>query len=373
MTTKIYSENDDMIYVNMSFVNNQLYPQPAQITEARTQAVIQNPSDWLMSVVRFDVDSHSIPINLPLMFVDPITGVKSQTLTKSTIFLTYLGNTYTEDIIFVPNPGPLLPSAIPFNYLPAIYDYQVWFNFVNTALGLAFTASGAVGSPPQFIYNAVTGLLDLYVDQNFIPAAGPNQIYISVNEPLYKYFTNFEMNFNIQVYTNQVPYNYAILRLTNTNTTLMPAVGSRQGLPLSVQAIVNLYKCTQLASGTGSLSSLRSIILTSNLLPFRAEGISTVGPNGANNSYNTNSTFPILSDFLVPVDQKVTEFRIVNEYLPTPQYRYINLYGRDPITTIDIKMYWTDFQQNIYPIFLANSEAINVKLLFQKKKTLLQN
>lgn len=373
MTTKIISDNEDMVYVNMSFLNNQAHPQPAQITETRTQSIIKNPSDWLMSVVRFDVDCHSIPINLPLMFVDPITNVKSQTLTKSTIYLTYLGNTYDEDIIFIPNPGPLLPSVTPLEYIPAIYDYQVWFNFVNTALGLAFIASGAVGSPPQFIYNAVTGLVDLYIDQNFIPSAGPNLIYISVNETLYKYFTNFEMNFNIQVYTNEVPYNYAVFRITDTNTTLMPPVGARNGLPLSVQNIINLYKCTQLASGTGSLTSLRSIILTSNLLPFRAEGISTVGPNGANNSYNTTGMFPILSDFLVPAEQKATEFRIVNEYLPTPQYRYINLYGRDPITTIDIKMYWTDFQQNIYPMYLASYESMNVKILFQKKKTLLQN
>lgn len=363
---------DDLVYINMTFVNNEDYPQPASVTETRSPAILENSSEWLMSVVRFDVDSHAIPINVPLMFEDPITGIKSQTQTRSTIFITYLGITYDQDIIFVPNPGPILPGPIPPSYIPAIFDYQVWYNFVNTALALAFTDAGLVGTAPKFIFNPLTGLVDLYVDQNFIPAAGPNQAYISVNETLYQYLTNFEYNYNIQVYTNKVPFSIAIFRITNDNTVVMPAIGSRQGLPLSLQAApANLYRTTQLSAGTGSFSSLRSILLTSNLLPFKPEGISTVGPNGGNNSYNTSAIFPILSDFLVPTESKVTDFRVVNEYLPTAQYRYINLVGRNALNTIDIKMFWSDFQGNIYPIFLGANASMSVKMLFQKKKTLL--
>ncbi len=360
-------ESDRIRYYNLSFVNLEGFPQQATAVETRTTPIIEKANDWLMSVVRFDVDSSAIPINLPLMFIDPITGIPSTTQTRSTVFITYHGGTFSADVNYVP-PPLILP---PLN-LPAIYDYQTWLDFVNTALAAALTASGAPGSPPLLIFNPVTGLINLYVDENYIPAAGANKIVIGINQVMYQYFNNFEYIYSPSTgLTNNAPFYFLKFKITDSNTLKMPAVGSRAGLPNAVQGstvppvLTNLYMYSQLAPGTGAWSSLRSIILTSNLIPYQVETI-TSNP-GLNANYASSNLFPIISDFLVPMERNVTEFRLVNEYLPTAEYRRVNLVGNGPLNTIDLKMYWTDFQGNIYPLYLQTSAGMSVKILFERK------
>ena len=355
-------ESDRIRYYNLSFVNKDDTPQHAASVETRTSPIIERASEWVMSVVRFDVDSSAIPINLPLMFIDPITGIPSTTLTRSTVFLTYHGGTFAQDVNYAP-PPLILP---PLN-LPAIYDYQTWLDNVNTALAAALTASGAPGSAPLFIFNPVTGLINLYVDENYIPLAGANKIVIGINQVLYQYFNNFEYAYSPSTgITNNAPFYFLKFKITDSNTLKMPAVGSRAGLPNAVQAApTNLFMYSQLAAGTGAWSSLRSIILTSNLIPYQVETI-TSNP-GSSTNYASSSRFAIISDFLVPMERNVTEFRLVNEYLPTAEYRRVNLVGNGPLNTIDLKMYWTDFQGNIYPLYLQTSAGMSVKILFERK------
>lgn len=350
-------------YYNLTYINNSNQQVPAQASETRTSPILRSAGDWLMSVIRFDVDAHSIPINIPNTISPTGSPGSGNFITTSTITLRYLGNIYTQPIIY-------LNDAVTIPYLtqvPTIYNYQRWLDFVNTAASLAFTASGAVGSPPIFIWDPLTKLINCYVDQNYIPAAGANKIEIFINEELYIYFTNFQFLFSNTTSNN--PDLLYLFNITNFNTDIMPAVGSRQNLPISIQAITNLYLYRQLEPGTASWNSIRSIILTSNLIPFRPESIPNKPTSQSNNASSSQS--PILSDFLVGVNNEVTLDRVKLEYLPTAQYRYIDLLGDNPFYTIDIQFYWSDFNGNINPIALIPGAGLSVKILFQKRNNLL--
>ena len=61
--------------------------------------------------------------------------------------------------------------------------------------------------------------------------------------------------------------------------------------------------------------------------------------------------FPTLTDYL-PSFNNFSDARSILTYLPTAQYRLIDLMGTNLIRTIIIKVYWTDFQNVIHPIKL---------------------
>ena len=55
------------------------------------------------------------------------------------------------------------------------------------------------------------------------------------------------------------------------------------------------------------------------------------------------------------------------EYLPTAEYRMIQLGGREPIMRVNLQAWWTDFSGNSYPIELSESGSFSAKVLFRKK------
>jgi len=347
-------DDNSHIYYNLTFINNDNFLVPADASETRASKILDNPSEWLMSVIRFDVDSHTLPLNIPLFQ----TG--STTATTSYITLKYLGNYYTQNIIFV-NPSLHFSGKRP----NGIFNYQSWLDFVNTALGLAFASTTVVGFSPLFIYNPLTQLIDLYVDGNFLPSAGANKIEIFVNPDLYLYLTNFQYDYDTQPILS--PFYTLRMAITNDNTIIIPAMGSRFEYPIATQAFAAaLYKNSQYAIGTASWNSVRGIILKSNLLPNRDEIIPT-SPTSANN-YSTSATMPIISDFLVPIQNDVTSNRVTLEYIPLSQYRYVDLLSTTPLEKVDFQMFWSDFLGNIYPIYLFPNTGMSVKILFEKKK-----
>ena len=349
-----YKDTDTLRYSNVSFLNRATIPQLAKATETRTSSLLQKPSDWKMSVIRFDIDSQTLPINVPLMQNYPTSNA-----TQSIVTLESKGVYYSTTIQYF--QGSSLPI---YNFL-TIYNYQDWLRSVNLALASSFTDSKIAGNPPLFIYDAKTGLIDLFVDNNFVPIGGVAPlINIFMNRQLFDYFKNFKNQYQLINSTN--PLLQYMIEVNGDNALLLPAVGSRQGLPFNVQTgYTDLYVITDSAPSTAGWSSVRSLILSSGSLPFRVETI----PNLNNTStYYSDNDFPILSDCLVRVESKVTDFRVVNEYLPTAQFRYLDLLSDTPLVKIDLLFYWTDFTGNIYPLYILPQKSFSVKLLFERRE-----
>lgn len=339
--------DDTHLYYNLTFVNDNSFVVPAEASETRATKVLANPSEWHMSVIRFDIDAHALPLNIP--------GMQHGSLTETESFATIKQNNvyFSENVIY--------SSSSLGEKVPVINNYQTWLDFVNKAFNVAYVGLGGGGFSPQFIYNPLTKLIDLYVDGNFLETTA-NKMEIYLNPILYLYLTNFEYQFNTEV---NLLHKFK-LRITDRNTIQIPSVGSRLGYPLSIQNIPGaVYKVTQTAQGTGSWSSVRGIVLQSDSIPCRHESV-PLNTNVSNN-LNSNTYLPIISDFLVPIENDVTNNRIVLEYLPSAQYRYTDLLSCTPLKTIGFKIYWSDFLGKLYPVELLPNTGMSIKILFQKK------
>jgi hypothetical protein len=144
----------------------------------------------------------------------------------------------------------------------------------------------------------------------------------------------------------------------------MPAPAARPFLPIALQTTTPLYKLSQSIISTNHWSSLRSIVLLGDGIPIRNELIS--GSSKVSQNFSSSNSLSIISDFLI--DFNILNDRFVLEYLPTAQYRYIDLIGHTPLTSISINIQFTDFSGNIYPVYLTPGAGMSIKFIFEKRK-----
>ena len=123
-----------------------------------------------------------------------------------------------------------------------------------------------------------------------------------------------------------------------------------------------MWKIVQEYSILGSnWTSLRKIIIATNTIPNTNEYVPTKGNSGVTNS------FPILTDFTPNFSQVGGETRSIAFYYPTSQYRLVDMISDQPLSKINIKIYWEDTAGNLYPLYISPSQQINLKLAFLRK------
>ena len=84
------SSSPDHVYLDLATVNNDMvgtYKQQLSFTETRTADIIDNPSNYFMSVVRFEVDTPgaSLPLFIPKMLIDGVNTDIDKTAYSITI------------------------------------------------------------------------------------------------------------------------------------------------------------------------------------------------------------------------------------------------------------------------------------------------
>lgn len=360
MGGSIEHKDNGHIYYNATFTNrppddpNLAVPMPAKFIDTRSEPILTNPSEWEMSVVRFDTSSALIPVSV----IPIITGI--------------LGNTYLQvSIRRTPlDEGTAFVTLTDHGYtdlgLPAgsVMSYQQLLDDVNTAYAAAYAAlivKPAGSAAPQFIWNASEQLIDLYVDPSYVRAPPADAtLTIGMSQSL-QVFLNGWITRKTQIATAQYQ-----LVLNPSEALVQPAIGARTNLPLSVQAApATLYKFQQQATMVGQWNNARTIIITSSLLPSRPEFIPT-NVTANSNSVSSGSA-RIISDFLLPPETNPMIGRTILEYLPTAEYRVIDLVGDAPLYSIDMQMLWTDFLGNVYPLILAPGSTFSAKILFRRK------
>ena len=112
------------------------------------------------------------------------------------------------------------------------------------------------------------------------------------------------------------------------------------------------------------MSSLKSIVFTSNTLPIANENLTI---SQINSPAGGAASLPIITDFEIPLDQLVTPISSeAIDYIPT-FYRLISMKGSEELRNIDIVAYWSDRGGNLYPVNLVPGRSMSVKLVFLKK------
>jgi hypothetical protein len=367
----LHNSSPDHVYVDISIANNNTNPnaQPVSIefSESRNSNYVEDASQYYLSIIKFKIDTLSLPVFIPLIQVnnednDVNLTVYSFTMKYKTfevqVFLEYM----PQDISIA------VPTSVETQNLQSeyyfIYNHKSVVKMLNTTLQSAFTAlnnlvvAGSDTLPtnksPFFIYDGSSGALVLNADINAYNTALANPIYLYANPSMYNLLSGFEYtrcgysalngkNFMFNIYDD------------NTNT-------------LEITDTYSVFNMFEEFNSVSLWSPVQSIVFTTPNLPINGTIVSQPKTFNSNVSMVNNSlstTQNIITDMSVAmIDGK--EYLPSVSYLPF-NYRLTDLNGRQGISQIKINCFWKDAYSNLYLMKLHSNSSAQMKVLFIKK------
>jgi hypothetical protein len=389
----------DAVYYDVLATNFQSTTTPPNIfvfNEARSNPYIQNPSLYDLSILRFNIDTGTLPIFIPS--IQPNQPDRNLTIYSVTL----VGNANNSGGIlpFAPvqkfvrwNPQdksalqPLPPSQTTSGTQDNrggyynCYSYQ-WFLYeiyiaLQSALGdvLAQYVSAGIALPnaltPSTCFSPV--ITWQYSSQSFILQAQldlyselvDSGIQIYFNAPLFSLFNSFPSVY--EGYSNSLATfgrnnRIVVANIGGSNTSqLFPA---NIGVDDFSYTVVNVYGEY---STTAPWSAISSIVFTSNTLPIEPNQVSTplifvngLPALGGNNANSEQVITDIVSDTGL--------YRPSLTYVPSAEYRRIHLYGNRPLHNLDISIYYRLRTSELVPFRLSSGGTVSLKIGFLKKR-----
>ena len=374
-----------------NFQSSEANPQPFYFNESRTQPYIMNPQDYFLSIIRFSVDTGTLPVFIPSIQpnqADPNLTIYSVSLSwlDPTTNISYVEQSFIEyqpqDIsITVPAPPSQTANGLQLNDTGYynVYSYQWLCYLVYLALQdvTAKLAVSTVGSPnpPDLTYapiiywdsssqksviSANTAVYDLN-EQFYTPTTAAVNVYM--NAPLFGLFSSFPARY--LGYGQNLGTDYRILIVDIGGTNNQVIIPPQPAVPGGVQ--YNAILVYQETSTCASITPILAIVFTSNTLPVESNIVST--PLVFNNNQlltfagQNAATSNIITDLVS--DSGIYTPNLV--YQPAAEYRKITLYGNSPLSNLDISVFYRLRNGSLQPFKLQSGGSITMKILFTKK------
>lgn len=382
-TTEIYKEIDN-IYLNISFQPPYLSNEPylLEYNVTKDTPILDKMSDYYLSIIRFDIPLSEIPITI----APPLPNQNPAALTYPNLLFPVIGITYNginypigpnNNLVFIPpnltSFGPPTQNFPYQNITPYywVYSYDWFLQIINNALLVAYNASPLPGlfptyAPPYFTYDATTQLISLIVPDFFTRIVAPAIAIptISFNFNMLQYLDGFPMRGNGLGAANGFE---ETIDLVNGN------VHDINGYALFGTAPTNpptYIKVTQSYITTQYWNPIKKLLLTSETIPVVKEYVQAQTPFGINTSLNPS--LPIVTDF-TPVIEKAGDQRTIAYYLPTAEYRKVNMISELPLQKVSLKVFWEDLYGNIYPLNIGSYQSASIKIVFLHKSLYKKN
>ena len=385
----------------------------ATYDDTRTQAILNNAGDYMMSIVSFSIDSS----HMPLFVCDVIQNPNNHNdinFTPYVITMRFNETDYSENLIYntdkkylqlpvPPTPENGQDTNTEYYY---VYYYDTFITMMNEAIKRIYARISNDYPPlqgkslPYFEYNIKDGLISLltpnieyttgsgvYVYRTQLdPINGQviltpqtfGTIQIYVNSRLYRfidgipsYISNYGQSQSVYnqfcLLVKDLGNNYYYKALTTDlmllNTAGQAIVANTQP-PLTYTTSPNYLRSEQEYPNIGGFNSLASIIFMTSHIPIQNEYIPSLKDLGG-----SSSSRPIVTSFS-PNLQKAGESRTRFTYYPSGAYRLINLKSSQPLNRIDLQVFWQDKNQNLYPFKISYGETNTIKIMFIKKSFL---
>lgn len=371
------AHNPDHIYYDLTIRNFQSTTREIQqlkFNESRSIPFVPNASEYVLSIVRFTLDTYS----LPSFSADIEPDQSNPNLMIQSITLEYDDGvnppvSFVQPLIWVPalsTPVPPAPSTQPdgrqvvSSYYYS-YSYQHLINICNTAFANAMTglialAPALAGQPaPFFAWD--NNLASLYCLASLYDATASPRVNIYFDRAMYALFNSFP--------TFRNP-------LTTSNDRIYRVlVSSNFGANVITNAQINANAPTivvkQEYSTISVMQPVLQLVFTSNTLPIYPNQLSAplvIEDGQVLNFSGNNSNFaPIITD-LSSFDQSMKPTLI---YVPSAEYRRIDLQSvNQPLTNLDISVYWRDKNGRLNEFLFGSGASCSIKLLFEKKHKL---
>jgi hypothetical protein len=352
-------------------------PPLCRFQETRANPFVINPSEYYMSIIRFTLDTQSLPVFIPEIKSNQVNP--NLTIYTVTLSYTYSGVTYNAQapIIWIPQDLsanlPPLPSANGSQYLGTdyyfAYSYQYLSSLINNAFQTAFddldtqvtTAGGVLPSAyaPNMTFDTNTNISILNVDVDGYLTSSPDHIYLYFNPALYQLFSSFQAN--IRGYSQLYGKNFEIVVNNYNGASNIPFPANNP--TYVVCAVYQEY------STIASWCPITSVVFTSNLLPIVSNQVSApllyVDGQILQSNGNNSNIANVISDFVS--DSGIYKPNIV--YNPSAQYRLIEMVGQTPCYSVDVEVLWRSRTGSLQPFFMASGSTATIKILFTKKNT----
>jgi hypothetical protein len=390
----------DQIYFDITvsnFKSTTTKPPQFYFNESRTLPFVRCPEDYYLSILRFTVETGSLPVFIPS--IEPNQGDRNKTIYSFTLEYTdpATGATYTSGQQFInyipqrstnsaklPRPPNQTANGLQNNNTGYyyIYNYQWLISLMNITLETAFTALKAnivsptppipPGTPiafdefaPFFNWDTTSNSAVLYADFSVFGtngSAGANPYKIYMNAPLFALFPTFPVKY-LGYEGVADGKNYLFEPRNNGSSDLDTITPEPPTTPLNYRAVKVYQECSTIAN----LSPITALVFTSNTLPIQSNQVST--PLVFNNSQEVvlggnNSDFANIITDLVS-DTGAYKPNLV--YNPTSEYRLITLYGNRPLFNIDLNIFWRNKFGQLIPYEINSGEAVTLKVAFLKK------
>jgi len=379
------------IYYNINITNNNnganVAPPQVIFNETRNTPYLGNPSEYYMSVVRFSLETPSLPIWLPQVSVGQSNP--NQTIYSFTLSYDLSGNTYNQQVYltYVPQNTfePVAKPPVTFQDITSdyyfVYNVQSIVQMMNTTLQTAFgnlkTAINALPGAPQlptnnapfFEYNPnnSTFILDADISGYNLNSTTYTPIKIWANASMYNLLSSFDA------------VNYGTSNITNGKNFLFNVRYAKGGNVFPFQTAgppgsnFNTQNCLQLYQDYPTLPlwcPIQSMVFTTALLPVVPELTAIPVVFGANSKYasdgNNSNISPTLTDFEVQLTNGF-EFKPNITYAPSGEYRLTDLYGNTPLSALEVRVFWKDIFGNLHPFYLNEGCNASIKIMFRKK------
>ena len=119
------------------------------------------------------------------------------------------------------------------------------------------------------------------------------------------------------------------------------------------------------------LNPVQSIVFTSTLLPVSMENVGNpLILNGLTINQatigSTANVLPVVTDFVVAMSA-TSGYQPDVTYVPSGEYRLVDMYGTSPCKQVDISVFWKDVYGINHPFLLGSGCSGSLKVLFRRK------
>jgi hypothetical protein len=278
---ELFKENNDVIYLNANIGYNYQTQNPGSLTpatyvEERTDAVLKNPSEYFMSIIKFSVPGYNIPI---LVFPNPASPNYNSLFYSVTI--EYNGVFNQQQVVFQQRTNNL-------SELNYVYEYSHLLDMFNTALSTAFAAiTTPVGSlAPYFIYDTTTELVSLICQIAYYDVTLVNPIKIYVNARGFKFFQSIPV---FELTTNSPSGRDFQFYVTNLKNNFYNPPYLAPTVPPAY------YAMTMQWNTLSNWNSFTNLVFTTGTIPIRYENVPA--GNGFETQLSSDNFRPIITDF----------------------------------------------------------------------------
>jgi hypothetical protein len=342
----------------------QLLAKPTNYIENRANSFLEYPEDYDLSVMSFNIDNNYLPIQI----VQPVLGSTFSAVdgypSIYALSVSFNGsNSGGLSVNWKPSDPTLkLDTTITKNELTNEYFWNYNINYFLELLNNTINKGILAVAPtetlfPFFYYDSSISRITFSAPASWITDInGINTGYtLNINGALYSLLGGF----NYIYQTFGYPQGYYSLVVIDTFTNRYNQQSTFSSTPTNPYVII-----TQSFNTIQNWNPVSSIVFLSPTVPVVNELIAKPLIYGSNpNNGTEGDVLNVLFDYQISIrDNPETTFQ------PTGQYALTSLFGKHPISELQVITVWKDTFGNLHPLKLEYGSSFEMKILFRKKE-----